>query len=78
MAKSLHYYETVSGLRIALYTNKNPVMNTIGARAPGADNTKASFQMALKHIYSELWVDCVVRSPLYRPEDIQVEPLDKR
>jgi hypothetical protein len=30
--------------------------------------------MALKHIYSEIWVECVVRSPLYRP-DIQVDPI---
>ncbi len=49
-------------------------MNTIGARAPGADTTKTSFQTALKYIYSEIWVECVVRSPLYRPEEIQVDP----
>jgi len=77
-AGTLHCYETVSGLRIALYTNNNPIMNTIGARGPGGDSSKTSFQTALKHIYSEIWVECVVRSPLYRPEDIQVEPLEGR
>lgn len=74
-AGTLHCYETISGLRIALFTNNNPVMNTLGARG-GGDNSKTSFQTALKHIYSEICVECVVRSPLYRPEDIQVEPLE--
>jgi len=75
-AGTLHCFETISGLRIAMYTNNNPIMNTIGARAPGADNTKTSFQTALKYIYSDIWVECVVRSPLYRPEDIQVDPVE--
>ncbi|EJK46289.1 hypothetical protein THAOC_35048 [Thalassiosira oceanica] len=73
-AGTCHCYETISGLRIALYTNNNPVMNKIGDRAAGV-TSKTSFQTALKHIYSELWVECVVRSPLYRPEDIQVDPI---
>lgn len=75
---TLHCYETISGLRIALYTNTNPIMNTIGARASGADNTLTAFQTSLKHIYSEIWVECVVRSPLYRPQDIQADPLEGR
>ncbi|KAL7519294.1 hypothetical protein ACHAWX_004077 [Stephanocyclus meneghinianus] len=70
-ACTLHCYETISGLRIALYTNNNPTMNAIGSRA-GVENARTSFQAALKHIYSELWVECVVRSPLYRPGDIRV------
>lgn len=53
-------------------------MNTIGARGSGVDRSKTSFQTALKHIYSEIWVECVVRSPLYRPEDIQGDPLEGR
>ena len=77
-AGTLHCYETISGLRIALYTNNNPIMNTIGARGGGVDPSKTAFQTALKHIYSDIWVECVVRSPLYRPEDIQVEPLEGR
>lgn len=72
-AGTLHCYETISGIRIALYTNNNPVMNTLGARNKGEQPT--SFQTALKYIYSEIWVECVVRSPLYRPQDIQVDPL---
>ncbi|KAL7452553.1 hypothetical protein ACHAWC_004292 [Mediolabrus comicus] len=72
-AGTLHCYETISGIRIALYTNNNPIMNTLGARNKGEQPT--SFQTALKYIYSEIWVECVVRSPLYRPQDIQVDPL---
>jgi len=55
-------------------------MNTLpGARAAGGESTSiTSFQTALKYIYSEIWVECVVRSPLYRPEDIQVDPLEGR
>jgi hypothetical protein len=75
---TLHCYETISGLRIALYTNNNPVMNTLPRAAGGEVNTKTSFQTALKHIYSEIWVECVVRSPLYRPQDIQVNPSEGR
>jgi hypothetical protein len=68
----------MAGLRIALYTNNTPTTTT--AATPGGSGTKSninntSFQMALKHIYSEIWVECVVRSPLYRPEDIQVDPI---
>ncbi|KAL3785292.1 hypothetical protein ACHAWO_005091 [Cyclotella atomus] len=70
-ANTLHCYETLSGLRIALYTNNNPTMNAVGSRA-GVENSRTSFQAALKHIYSEIWVECVVRSPLYRPRDIRV------
>jgi len=66
----------MAGLRIALYTNNTPT-NT--AATPGSSTKNivndTSFQMALKHIYSEIWVECVVRSPLYRPEDIQVDPI---
>lgn len=70
-ANTLHCYETLSGLRIALYTDNNPTMNAVGSRA-GVENARTSFQAALKHIYSEIWVECVVRSPLYRPGDIRV------
>jgi len=46
-------------------------MNAVGSRA-GVENARTSFQAALKHIYSEIWVECVVRSPLYQPGDICV------
>ncbi|KAL7433625.1 hypothetical protein ACHAXM_003636 [Skeletonema potamos] len=71
-AGTLHCYETISGIRIALYTNNNPIMNVLGARK--GEQRDTSFQGALKYIYSEIWVECVVRSPLYRPGDIQVDP----
>lgn len=73
-AGTLHCYETISGLRIALYTNNNPIMKTIGSRGTSG---KTDFQSALKHIYSELWVECVVRSPLYRPDDINADLMEE-
>ena len=55
-AGTLHNYETISGLRFALYTTNTDhsarQINTI--------------RVALKHIYTSLWVDCVVRSPLFK------------
>ncbi len=75
-AGTLHCYETISGIRIALYTNNNPIMTTLGARK--GEQRDTSFQGALKYIYSEIWVECVVRSPLYRPGDIQVDPLPQQ
>lgn len=73
-AGTLHCYETISGLRLALYANNDPVMTTtLGARG-GGDAAPTSFQAALRHIYSDIWVECVVRSPLYRPEDMRVGP----
>jgi trafficking protein particle complex subunit 1 len=76
-AGTLHCYETISGIRVALFTNNNPIMNTLGARnlKGGGEQNNTSFQSALKYIYSHIWVECVVRSPLYRPGDIQVDPI---
>ena len=73
-AGTLHCYETLSGIRIALYTNNKPIMTMLGGRSKGEHPKDTSFQTALKYIYSEIWVECVVRSPLYRPGDIQVDP----
>ena len=52
----MHNYETISGMRFALYTT-----NSI----EGAPSVRS----ALRHIYTELWVELVVRSPLYRVGD---------
>jgi len=53
-AGTLHNFETISGIRFALYTS-----NT-------SDQSQAAIRSALKHIYTNIWVDCVVRSPLYK------------
>ena len=55
-AATLHTYETPSGHRLALYVTDDPQ----GIHAAG-------IRKALVHIYHELWIQCVVRSPLYRP-----------
>jgi succinyl-CoA synthetase beta subunit len=52
-AATLHYYETISGIRFALYTS-----NT-------SDLSQEAVRSALNRIYTNIWVDCVVRSPLY-------------
>ena len=54
-AATLHTYETASGLRLALYVTDDPQ----GLHA-------GSIRKALYYIYHELWIQCVIRSPLYR------------
>lgn len=57
-ASTLHNYETASGLRFAMYTT--PLLS-------GAVNGNKAVRDALHHIYNELWIQCVTRSPLYTP-----------
>jgi trafficking protein particle complex subunit 1 len=66
-ASSLHVYETASGLRFCLYTD--PMM--IG----GADAVAVSrkIRAALHHAYQQLWIQCVTRSPLYKPTSPNVK-----
>mmetsp|Transcript_54930 Transcript_54930/g.81749 ORF Transcript_54930/g.81749 Transcript_54930/m.81749 type:complete len:86 (+) Transcript_54930:138-395(+) len=45
-----------------MYTN-----NDVTKKYPGA----TSVRDALRHIYTEIWMECVVRSPLYRPGELQ-------
>lgn len=47
-------------MRVALYTDNN--------------NTEASpaIRTALKYIYTDLWVELVVRSPLYTPGEMDI------
>mmetsp|Transcript_18904 Transcript_18904/g.26011 ORF Transcript_18904/g.26011 Transcript_18904/m.26011 type:complete len:179 (-) Transcript_18904:174-710(-) len=61
-ASTIHNYETLSGLRFAMYTN-----NELSKKYPGAPSVRD----ALRHIYTEIWMDTVVRSPLYRPGELQ-------
>ena len=50
-----------------MYTNNDKLQSS------GKNDTKApSVREALQHIYSDIWVDYVVRSPLYRPSDLIV------
>jgi hypothetical protein len=55
-ASTLYSYETNSGLRFALY---------MSASSDSAD--ASSIRSALSHVYNELWINCVARSPLYNP-----------
>ena len=61
-ASTIHNYETLSGLRFAMFTNNDAqvALSSKGVASP-------SIRDALRHIYTEIWVETVVRSPLYRP-----------
>ena len=64
-AATLHTYETASGLRLALFVTNDPQ----GLHA-------ASIRKALHTIYHDLWIQCVVRSPLYRPTAPNVDDMN--
>ena len=70
-AATIHSFETLSGLRFALYTS-NDVPSTKSSTRPSkyeyAETTSA--RDALRHIYSKVWVECVVRSPLYNSKEM--------
>lgn len=59
-ASTLHNYETASGLRFALYTTNNT--KDYGTAGP-------TIRSALRHIYTDIWVESVIRSPLYHGGD---------
>jgi len=72
-ASTLHNYETLSGLRFALFTSndvRSDRLNHTSSSSSSKKNQGASVREALQHIYSDLWVDCVIRSPLYRVDGI--------
>lgn len=56
-ATTLYTFESNSGLRFALYMTNSE---------SNADYSK-SVRAALKHIYNDLWLNSVTRSPLYQP-----------
>jgi len=71
---TVHNYETISGLRFALYTSNN-VPKTSKRQQQQQQQQRSlstsdviSAREVLQHIYAELWVDCVVRSPMYKPQ----------
>lgn len=84
-ASTLHNYETISGLRFAMYTDNNikigstkQQQNQQQQQQWGSNNNSShptdmssnssnnAIRDALRHIYTDIWVDCVIRSPLYR------------
>jgi len=73
-SSTVHNYETLSGLRFALYTSTD-VPNSKASDVTGSSSSKQLnqhryVQDVLKHIYSNIWVECVVRSPMYKPGEI--------
>ena len=73
-ASSLYNYETVSGLRFAMYTTPSTTSSTESSAttSSGASSTEkvttntTEIRKALQHVYEHIWVTFVVRSPLYK------------
>jgi len=70
-ACTCHNYETLSGLRFAMYTNNDVMAGLNNTNSKQASADIPSVRTALKHVYSEIWVECVVRSPLYQPNELE-------
>lgn len=69
-AGTLHNFETLSGLRFAMYTT-NDVPNTASSSADRrSDIGSVSVRDALRYVYTDLWVESVIKSPLYRPGEM--------
>jgi len=73
-AATVHNYETISGLRFALYTSINVPNSKTSALSPGNKHSSSAasddskyVHDALRHVYANIWVECVVRSPMYKP-----------
>ena len=69
-ASTCYCYESASGLRFALFTDNNDNNNI---NSSGSSSVDGSIQKVLQRVYSELWIQCVTRSPLYRPTNPNVE-----
>ncbi len=81
----VHSYETLHGLRFAMYTSTD--VQTSASSSRGGRNSaslssssnandlysssnneeKVYARDVLRHIYAKIWVECVVRSPMYSP-----------
>jgi trafficking protein particle complex subunit 1 len=66
-ASTLFCHETTSGLRFALFVTNTRNTSESNMDANAIVQTGVSIRTALAHIYNELWIQCVIRSPLYRP-----------
>ena len=60
-ASTLYTLETTSGLRFALYFDR------VGEDEGNVKKKAATIRSALQHIYNNLWINQVTRSPLYNP-----------
>jgi hypothetical protein len=60
---TVHTFETISGLRLALYTSNDVPSSNTSERTEYAETIFA--RDVLRHVYANLWVECVIRSPMY-------------
>ena len=58
---TVHVYETMSGMRLVMYTDNFKQSD---------GNGNSAVRESLRYIYANIWVEYVVRSPLYRPGDL--------
>ena len=60
----------MSGLRFALYTSNDVPSSNNTTRPSKAEYLEITARDALRHIYADIWVECVVKSPFYNPQKI--------
>ncbi len=69
-AATLHSFETMTGLRFALYTSNDVPSSKTSTRPTKYDSDTTTARDALRHIYAKIWVESVVRSPLYSSKSL--------
>ena len=69
---TVHNYVTPSGLHFALYTSHKVPPSSISTATTKPEWAEATTaQEALRIIYAKIWIECVVKSPLYQPGNIK-------
>lgn len=63
-SSTIHNFETLNGLRFTIYTSNDVASSNPKSIASSID-AAPSARDALKHIYSNIYVEEVIRSPLY-------------
>lgn len=72
-ATTVHTYETMSGLQFALYTSNDVLTTKTSERMDYTSSETIFARDALRHIYSNVWVECVIRSPMYVPGNANID-----
>ena len=60
----------MNGLRFALYTSNDVPSSETSTRPTKYDSDTTTARDALRHIYAKIWVESIVRSPLYKPKNL--------
>eukprot|EP00588_Corethron_pennatum_P006428 CAMPEP_0194288270 /NCGR_PEP_ID=MMETSP0169-20130528/36469_1 /TAXON_ID=218684 /ORGANISM="Corethron pennatum, Strain L29A3" /LENGTH=197 /DNA_ID=CAMNT_0039035223 /DNA_START=50 /DNA_END=643 /DNA_ORIENTATION=- len=64
---TLHSLETLHGHRLVMYTDSASYLKASSSGSGLPTSSSNPVHTVLRSIYADHWVECVVRSPMYRP-----------